>query len=118
MSNERQREQFAAEVSYCLLNQQGFEFRAQDFTDLMRPSVYLFLKDGLPSYIGLSSHGVARTAGANHQKASLRANADRILIYPCKSLALAHRLERALILAIQPPANKRLKKAPRPSRVM
>ena len=83
----------------------GFEFAGADFQNMLKPCVYLFLRGDEVLYIGMSKNGVQRTAQVNHDHAKARAEATRVLLYPCKSSQAAERLERVLIRGLCPTSN-------------
>ena len=84
----------------------GTRFIGQDFRDLCGPQVYLFLKDGMPLYIGMSGNGIERCGGVRHQQAKRARNeCDEVLIYPCRDKGSARRLEGLLIGRMGPKYN-------------
>jgi|SRR6266550_5026595 len=96
------------EIELLVIPDAGQSFRGNDFRSLCLPCVYLFMKEGLPIYIGASSSGISRPAQRGHRQ-SIRAlkECDEVRIHPCKSIEAAFELESILIAKCQPKYNNR-----------
>jgi len=90
----------------------GQSFKGDDFRMLCRPCVYVFLKDELPIYVGMSGYGMQRAAQHKHPQAEIaRAECDEVRVFPCRSRNAAIKLETLLIGKTQPKYNERQKTA-------
>ena len=86
----------------------GYSFKSADFNKLCQPIVYLFLgKRDKPLYVGMSKNGVGRPASPTHGAAMVRLESEKVLVYPCRSVKVAQRLEQFLIHKMQPVFNIR-----------
>lgn len=84
----------------------GQSFKGDDFRMLCKPCVYMFMKNGLPIYVGMSRNGISRPASRAHAQAEhARSECDEVKIYPCVSEDAARNLEEMLIAKTQPPHN-------------
>lgn len=83
----------------------GVVLDAGVFRRLNTPLVYVFLKDQLPLYVGLSTKGIARPYTKNHGAAQARAICHDVRVYFCREVRHAHALESYLIAKFQPPYN-------------
>jgi len=83
----------------------GWSFTGREFRNLMRPLVYIFLRDDRILYVGVSSHGLKRALEAGHQQKEARSICDEVRILTCDSLEDALKLEVALIRQFQPALN-------------
>lgn len=79
---------------------------------MVRPCVYLFLKDGVPLYIGSSANGLVRFACPNHHRRGIREVADDIQVIWCSTTEHARELEQHLIRKLHPKTNGRGKNSP------
>lgn len=96
------------EMELLVIPDAGQSFKGDDFRSLCLPCVYLFMKEGLPIYIGAGSSGISRAAQSNHRQwCYARKECDEVRIYPCKSIDAAFELESILIAKCQPKYNKR-----------
>jgi hypothetical protein len=95
-------------VRSLVCSTEGQSFKGDDFRMLCRPCVYLFLKDALVLYVGMSRNGISRPAERGHRQAMLaRAECDEVRIFPCLTIFAAQQLEGLLISGLQPKYNKR-----------
>ena len=81
------------------------EFKGNDFRDLLKPGVYVFLRHEQPIYIG-SSKSLLRRVASNHHKPLAIEECIKLLLYPCVSESAARELENLLIQAFQPQYNQ------------
>src|ERR1700693_741746 len=90
------------------------EISARQFSLLAGPGVYLYMgEDDKALYVGSSGCIGARASRLDHAQAKIRSSCKSFLFIPCKSLEHARRLERKLILDLQPKRNKRYILRPR-----
>ena len=88
--------------------QAGQKFKASDFRDLRKPGVYLFMKAGLPLYVGMGSNLLAACSRSQYlysRELSID-SMDEVLLYPCVSLDAAKELETLLIRELKPKNNR------------
>ena len=85
----------------------GVCFKAEVFNKLCGPIVYLFLNEGVATYVGMSRRGIERPAFSQHAKKAQRAACDEVMVFPCKSASDAAKLERLLIGSLRPPENNK-----------
>lgn len=85
----------------------GAEFTGDAFRLFCGPIVYLFMREGKPLYIGMSSSGLARPGGRVHHKSLARDQADQVKTWSCRTTRDARKLESILIDQLRPPMNKR-----------
>lgn len=84
----------------------GYEFTGDAFRDLCRPLVYLFLgRNDEPLYVGMTGTGIGRPANLRHHVSNARNHCYRVLIYPCKDVKAALKLELFLIRRLRPEYN-------------
>lgn len=96
-------------ISKLIIQDSGQSFNGNDFRSLKNPGVYVFLKGSKPLYVGMSKCVLQRIGFANHLQAARAIDeCDKVLIYTCKSVPKARRLERILIARLQPAYNHRL----------
>lgn len=95
----------------CIVPCAGARFHGDQFRLLCGPCVYIFVANGEPLYIGVSSLGVSRPAGHHHAEIA-RQEADEVLIWPCKTEILAHALESLLLSRIDTKYNARYRENP------
>jgi hypothetical protein len=94
-------------ISGCVIPDSGIRFNGPDFRSLTGPQVYVFMKAGMPLYIGMSGNGMSRCANRVHKQAEVaRAECDSVLVYPCVDRKAADKLESLLIKNMQPKYNK------------
>lgn len=98
---------FVDEVATRIIPDSGFSFTGEDFRAMAQPCVYLYLLGNEALYVGMSGNGISRASSRTHQSASVRQEADRILLYPCHSLKAARDVECILIKALKPKYNSR-----------
>lgn len=87
----------------------GQQFKGNDFRDLRKSGVYLFMLEGKPLYIGTGRMLLGRASGKHKQAEEAIAQCDTVLLYPCLSWFIAQQLETLLINKLQPKYNKRKK---------
>jgi hypothetical protein len=80
-------------------------FTHADLKAITRPCVYIFMKSGVPLYIGSSTDGVLRFASSTHHKKVLRKAADDIRVLWFKKAWEAKDAEEELIKSLKPPFN-------------
>jgi hypothetical protein len=97
-------------LSQLVLPQAGQKFQASDFRDLLKPGVYLFMRGGLPLYIGMGKRLLGRIGGLHKQAGLAIEECDEVLMYPCVSLKAATELETLLIGQLRPRYNKQRNK--------
>lgn len=88
--------------------QLGQKFKANDFRDLRKPGVYLFLLDGNALYVGMGKsliYACVRT-GYHYGRDMAIEQADEVLMYPCVSSEAARELEIMLIKSLRPKYNR------------
>lgn len=106
MDTVEKRVELTMDIEPLLIDGAGQSFSGDDFRMLCRPCVYMFMKDGLPLYIGMSSHGIQRVAQKAHRQAMLsRAECDEVKVHPCISVDAARQLETYLIRRMRPKYN-------------
>lgn len=94
-------------LSELVVRGTGASFRGADFRNMSGPGVYLFLKSGLPLYVGSSNAALSRAAQRNHrQEIRARRDCDQVLLYPCRDQVAAKVLEKVLIRNLKPQYNK------------
>ena len=94
------------EIEALVIKDAGQSFKGEDFRSLLRPCVYMFLRENVPIYIGMSGNGIERVAGRSHHKAlNARQECDEVRVYPCVSVDAAYKLERILVGRTQPRYN-------------
>jgi excinuclease UvrABC nuclease subunit len=59
-------------------------------------------------YIGVSINGIGRPSSKSHHAKLARLECNRVLVYPCLTRQMAHKLEIFLIAKLMPKYNKRL----------
>ena len=95
------------EIEALIIPDSGQSFKGDDFRKLCLPCVYMFMENGLPIYIGMSSSGISRPSQSAHRQWCLaRKECDEVRIYPCKSVDAAVKLERILLCRTQPKHNR------------
>jgi hypothetical protein len=96
----------ADDIEALVIKDAGQSFSGEDFRSLLRPCVYMFMRENVPIYIGMSGNGLERVAGRSHHKAlNARQECDEVRIYPCVSVDAAYKLERILVGRTQPRYN-------------
>ena len=90
-----------------VIEDSGAEFTGDAFRLFCGPIVYLFLRDGKPLYIGMSSAGLSRPGGRVHHKAAARDQADQVKTWSCRTVRDARKLEAILIHQLKPSMNGR-----------
>ena len=98
------------EIETLIIPNSGQSFTGDDFRMLLKPIVYMFMKAGLPLYVGMSRRGITRPSGAHHV-AKAREECDEVKIFPCINEGAAYRLEQILISRTNPLYNERLRQA-------
>jgi excinuclease UvrABC nuclease subunit len=98
-------EEFTKRLARDVAALESETFSNEYLTQITRPCVYMFIKDGKPLYIGKGAHGLMRAAEPKHQRAKVRAIADEIRVLWCKKESHARDLERRLIAEHNPPFN-------------
>lgn len=99
------------DIEDLVIPEAGQQFKGNDFRDLCKPGVYIFMKNGKPLYVGMSDALIHRAAAKNHRQAvRSRAECDKVLLYPCLSIAAAKQLETLLISRLHPPSNENSKR--------
>jgi hypothetical protein len=92
----------------------GVRFAGEELKRLLRPCVYVFVKNDLALYVGMSKNGLNRPFRVDHVKARRCAEeCDELLVYYCHSLEAAEECETILIDLFQPKYNHRKKIAVR-----
>src|SRR6266478_1822248 len=95
-------------IELLVIPDAGQSFKGDDFRSLCLPCVYLFMKEGLPIYIGASISGISRPAQRAHGQAiKALGECDEVRIHPCKSVDAAFELESILIAKCKPKYNIR-----------
>jgi hypothetical protein len=94
--------QFLAEVNGLPESFSNAQLKA-----MMRPCVYLFLKDGSALYIGSSTNGLMRFGAPTHHHADVREQADEVRVIWLKEKVDPALLEAYLIRRLNPPYNGR-----------
>lgn len=84
---------------------QAVQYSGGEFRALIRPCVYLFLRNGKPLYVGVSQHGISRPAALYHNHRTARDAADEVLLLFFGSAYSAKDAEQRLIEALKPPFN-------------
>ncbi len=97
------------DLSKLVLPEAGQKFKASDFRDLLKPGVYLFMRGGVPLYIGMAKRLLGRVGGWHKQAESAIQECDEVLLYPCVSVETALQLELMLIGQLKPLYNKQRK---------
>ena len=93
----------------------GARFTGEDFRSLCKPTVYMFLRNGEPLYVGYSRQGLGRALNTHKQADKARQECDEVLTWPCRDVISAQQVERILIAHCRPVYNVRcqLKRARR-----
>lgn len=95
-----------AKIESLVVGGAGQRFKGNDFRDLRKPGVYVFLQNGLPLYVGMSKMLLGRV-GHKHRQAERAINeCDEVLLYPCVSEEAAKELETLLIGKLHPKYNQ------------
>ena len=108
--SESPREVFKRTIE-SLLTTEGISFNKASIAILKAPCVYLFLKKGVVLYIGMSSNGVARAMGKHKPNFMEKyttdslADADELILFQAKDIAMAHKAELLLIQSLKPRLN-------------
>ena len=98
------------EIPTLISSEGGQQFAGHDFRALRQPGVYLFMLGDVPLYVGMSSCLLQRMGAKAHAQASkAMQDCDRVLLYPCRNVGGARRLESILIKRLQPKYNQRLR---------
>lgn len=88
----------------------GVRFAGQELKRLSKPCVYLFIKNDLALYVGMSKNGLARPFSVGHGAAKrCMDDCDELLVYYCHSVEAAVECETILIDLFKPKYNKRKK---------
>lgn len=88
----------------------GVRFAGKELRRMMKPCVYLFVKNDMALYVGMSRDGLGRPFGRGHAKArQCMIECDELLIYYCHSVDDAEKCETILIGTLQPKYNGRKK---------
>lgn len=87
----------------------GIEFTGDVWRSLRRPCVYVMSSDAEVLYVGMSSNGIERPFSPTHHALDYDRElaVDTIKVYPCHNMAAARRVERMLIVGLNPKWNKR-----------
>ena len=96
------------ELDYCMEQDwitDGVVISASAFRRLDSPLVYVFLRDSLPLYVGMSKYGISRPKSKRHGASGARDQSDEVRLYFCRDAKHAHVLEAYLISKFQPPYN-------------
>lgn len=94
-------------IGGLVLADTGLEFDGADFRQMCSYGVYLFLKDALPLYVGMSDSVLSRASSKRHLQArQARAECDTVKMWACLSEEAALELEELLISALRPRDNK------------
>lgn len=83
---------------------EGLSFTGATVQALSGPCIYVWLRNDVPLYVGMSRHGITRPCGPNHHALAIRST-DELLVYPVETVASARRLERLLIERLRPERN-------------
>lgn len=86
--------------------EQGLVFSGEELRSLLRPCVYIMLKNNEVLYVGVSNCGMSRVTAKIHKQANkARQECDTLKIQPMKSIAAARELESMLINKLGPKYN-------------
>jgi hypothetical protein len=86
----------------------GIRFDGRELRRLDGPCVYIFVKDDLALYVGMSSRGLQRSIGKGHSVAEkCKQECDELLVYYCHSIEAASECEGILIKLFSPKYNMR-----------
>jgi hypothetical protein len=80
----------------------GRQFRRM----VVQPLVYMFIKDGRVTYVGMSRRGLSRPMNTHHAQWKARRECDTVHISHCKDVDSAKKLETFLISRLRPELNK------------
>lgn len=94
-----------ADIHELVVPNAGQSFNGNDFRDLLSPGVYVFLKDDIPLYVGMSKRLLGRIGNKHSQAALAIIECTKVLIYPCRSVDRAKKLELFLISRMKPKYN-------------
>jgi excinuclease UvrABC nuclease subunit len=86
-------------------------FTNAELRALTRPCVYLFMKAGVPLYIGSSANGLVRVANRTHHKLDVRLAANEVRVLWFRTARQARCAERELIKSLNPAFNGKSKPA-------
>jgi len=101
----RTRQDLFRRIHSLLDRTQGFSFKGADALALLRPCVYLWLRNQEVFYIGMSKGGAARPFSPRHKTLKIESD-DEVWIWPLTSIEQAEETERVLIEAFSPVFNK------------
>ena len=87
---------------------EGLSFPGLTVQSLSGPCIYVWLRNDVPLYVGMSRHGITRPCGPNHHALAIRST-DELLVYPVETVASARILERLLIERLRPARNVQFK---------
>jgi excinuclease UvrABC nuclease subunit len=82
-------------------------FTTKELQNMLRPCVYIFLRGGVPLYVGSSANGLNRINHNGHHRRHVREMADEVRVVWCKRAHHARMLERRLIKKLEPEFNGR-----------
>lgn len=91
-----------------IVSDTGIRFAGDDFRNLCKPSVYMFMRSGRPLYVGMSDSGIARPAQKGHRRGAQATKiCDEMMIWACVGVPEARELESILIDYFKPMLNQR-----------
>jgi hypothetical protein len=85
----------------------AIEFDVAALEILRSPGVYIYVKDDRAIYIGASRSMIGRALARNHHRRKDLLAGASLLLFPCKDLHEARRLEEQMIGELRPVCNER-----------
>lgn len=95
------------EIESLVIRGAGSSFSATDFRLMQSPGVYVLMRSNECLYVGVGKNALGRISATGHHRLISMRKCDRILLWPCKSLQDAERLEDILIFRLKPRDNRR-----------
>ena len=85
----------------------GQKFKGNDFRDLCKPGVYLYMRGSEALYVGMGKSVMTRasSSGTQYGRQLAIADCDLVLLYPCVSVKAALELEMLMIGKMKPKYN-------------
>lgn len=84
----------------------GQSFTGSDFRSLRSPGVYALMLKDVCLYVGMGGNILGRIGGQSHHCFRAIRECDRVLLWPCRSVDAAFKLEIILIRRLKPSYNK------------
>ena len=92
------------QIEELVLDGMGHRFSSADFSSLLRPGVYVLMAKDEPIYVGMGKNLLRRVSGNHHKRIAFK-ESTHMLLFPCRDVELARKLELLLITKCQPKFN-------------